>query len=89
MPQNSYQVGDMVVLSTQDWGDHSAVVCAPVGPDREGQVLFLLDGCIQGVSVSPTDLAPADKAAGGFAQLAASLIKLGSHVIEKRIIKLV
>jgi hypothetical protein len=89
MAQKSYQVGDMVVLSTSEWQGQSAVVCAPAKPGKDGHVLVLSDGFIQGVSVSVEDITLADEDALGFAQLASNLIKLGSHVIEKRIIRLI
>lgn len=89
MLQDTYKVGDMVVLSTDDWQGQSAVVCAPVKPGKDGHALVLSEGYIRGVSVSVEDITLADEGARGFAQLASNLIKLGSHVIEKRIINLV
>ena len=89
MSKNSYQVGDMVILATDEWQGQSAVVCAPAKPGQDGHVLLLSDGFIRGVSVSVEDITLADEDARGFAQLASNLIKLGSHVIEKRIIRLV
>jgi hypothetical protein len=49
-------------------------------------VLVHRDGCIFGVQVTLGDVVPADRNHAGFAQLAYSLIKLGSHVIEARLI---
>ena len=89
MSKKSYQVGDMVVLATDEWQGQSAVVCAPTKSGQDGHVLVLSDGYIQGVRVSVEDITLADEDARGFAQLASNLIKLGSHVIEKRIIRLV
>ena len=89
MAKKSYQVGDMVVLSTDERQGQSAVVCAPAKPGKDGHVLLLSEGFIRGVSVSVEDISLAEEDARGFAQLASNLIKLGSHVIEKRIIKLV
>jgi hypothetical protein len=89
MPGKSYQVGDMVLLSKDEWRGESAVVSSPVKPGKAGHVLLLKEGHIRGVSVSVEDISLADEEAQGFAQLASNLIKLGSHVIEKRIIKLV
>lgn len=89
MSQDVYKVGDMVLLSTDEWQGQSAVVCAPAKPGQDGHVLVLSGGFILGVSVSVEDITLADEDARGFAQLASNLIKLGSHVIEKRIIRLV
>ena len=89
MSQNTYKVGDMVVLSMDEWQGQSAVVCAPVKPGQDGHILVLSDGFLRGVSVSVEDITLAEEDARGFAQLASNLIKLGSHVIEKRIIRLV
>ena len=89
MVKKTYQVGDMVVLSTSGWQGQSAVVCAPAKPGKDGHVLLLSDGFIRGVGVSVEDITLADEDALGFAQLASNLIKLGSHVIEKRIIRLI
>lgn len=88
MSGDTYKPGDMVTLTMDDWPGFSAVVCQPVIPGKDGHVLLLSNGLIQGVSVSVEDIAFADEEAHGFAQLASNLIKLGSHVIEKRIIKL-
>ena len=89
MAKKTYQVGDMVVLLTDERQGQSAVVCAPVKLGKNGHVLVLAEGFIRGVSVSVEDISLAEEDARGFAQLASNLIKLGSHVIEKRIIKLV
>lgn len=89
MSADTYEIGDMVVLTREGWLGYSAVVSAPVKPGKDGHVLLLSEGHLEGVSVAVEEITPADDAALGFAQLASTLIKLGSHVIEKRIIKLV
>jgi len=89
MSGDTYKLGDMVILKTDAWRGYSAVVCQPVNPGADGHVLLLSEGFIQGVNVSVEDIAFANEDAQGFAQLASNLIKLGSHVIEKRIIRLI
>jgi len=49
-------------------------------------VLTLRDGNLVGVSVSINDVSVAGESSAGFAQLAHGLIKLGSYVIEQRLL---
>ena len=55
-------------------------------PRQHGHVLVHKDGCIFGVKASIEDVVLADISSQGFAQLAYNLIKLGSHVIEQKLI---
>jgi hypothetical protein len=86
MSQNEFRVGDMVVLSTEEWQGVSAIVTKPIAKENIGHVLIHVDGNIIGVTVSADEIALADETTQGFAQLAYNLIKLGSHVIEKALI---
>lgn len=86
MPRKSFQVGDMVVLSTDNWRGSSAIVSHPIEPGKEGHVLLIKDGYLLGVNVSFDDVTEIDDTSQGFAQIAYKLIKLGSHVIEETLI---
>ena len=89
MAQDSYDVGDLVALTGDNWWGEKAIVSVPVAPGRTGHVLILRDGCILGIDVSHQDLSPLDRTSEGFVQLARKLIDLGSHVIEKKLIDLI
>jgi len=82
---SEYHVGDLVVVH-HDGEDQGAVVSKPVSPDETGQVLLYDGGVITGLEVSHEDLELADKDVGDWAQLAHTLIKLGSHIIEERLL---
>jgi hypothetical protein len=86
MSQNEFLVGDMVVLSTEEWQGISAIVSKPISEGSIGHVLVHVGGNIIGVAVAADEIALADESTKGFTQLAYNLIKLGSHVIEKTLI---
>jgi hypothetical protein len=86
MPQRSLEPGDMVTLLTKDWNGLVGVVSQAITESHPGHVLVYKDGCIFGVKVSIQDIILADSSNQGFAQLAYHLIRLGSHVIEKRLL---
>jgi hypothetical protein len=86
MPQKSIKMGDLVTLLAKDWNGLVGVVSQTVTEEHPGHVLVYKDGCILGVKVSIQDVILADSGDQGFAQLAYQLIKLGSHVIEKRLL---
>ncbi len=86
MSKDEFLVGDMVVLSTEEWQGISAIVSKPITKGSVGHVLIHVGGNIIGVTVSADEITLADETTKGFAQLAYNLIKLGSHVIEKTLI---
>ena len=86
MPKRSLKIGDLVILTKQQWHGFTGVVSLPITEESTGHVLVYADGHILGVEVSSEDVVLADESSEGFAQLAYALIKLGSHVIEKRLI---
>jgi hypothetical protein len=86
MSQDTYNIGDMVILSVADRRDISAVVSSPIEPGRAGHVLLIKDGCLIGTNASVDDVTLVDESTQGFAQLAYKLIMLGSHVIEKTLL---
>lgn len=86
MSKNVFNLGDMVVLSADEWGGVSGVVSRPITEEEKGHVLIHQDGYILGADVSGDELDLADESSEGFTQLAYVLIKLGSHVIEKTLL---
>ena len=86
MQLKSLEPGDLVTLLAKDWNGSVGVVSQAITEAHPGQVLVHKDGCIFGVEVSMQDVVLADRSNQGFAQLAYHLIKLGSHVIEKRLL---
>jgi hypothetical protein len=86
MSNRNLKIGDLVKLTTEEWNGFVGIVTQPITEDSAGHVLVEKAGYILGIRVSIGDVLPADKSSQGFAQLAYNLIKLGSHVIEKRLI---
>jgi hypothetical protein len=82
----AYQVGDLIVFSSGEQRGISGILSQPITAESAGHALTLQDGWIIGVEASFEDIVPADESYVGFAQLAYNLIKLGSHVIERRLI---
>ena len=87
MAQEKLNVGDLVVLSTGEREGISGIVSRPATEGSKGHALVHLDEYILGLDFSVDDVRIADESSEGFAQLAYSLIKLGSHVIEQRLIQ--
>jgi len=86
MSKRSLEPGDLVTFLTKDYAGEIGIVSQSITRDRPGHVLSLRNGCILGVPASFQDVRPADKSSEGFAQLAYNLIKLGSRVIEAKLI---
>lgn len=86
VPQKSLEKGDLVILHINEWDGFVGVVSQAITEELPGHVLVQKDGCILGIRVSIQDVILADSSNQGFAQLAYQLIKLGSHVIEKRLL---
>ncbi|MGD2156729.1 MAG: hypothetical protein PVG14_03085 [Anaerolineales bacterium] len=84
--EGRYRVGDLIVFSSGERRGVSGIVSQPITGGEPGHVLILQMGHINGVEASFEEVIPADESYEGFAQLAYNLIKLGSHVIEKRLI---
>lgn len=81
-----FRPGDLVLLNDEKWAGAVGVVSQPISDPSGGHVLTLRDGNLVGVSVSVNDVSVAGEGSAGFAQLAYGLIKLGSHVIEQRLL---
>jgi hypothetical protein len=86
MSKNTLNVGDIVLFASKEMVGTTGIVSKPITEEDPGHVLIIRDGYIVGVEVSIEDVTPADESTQGFAQLAYNLIKLGSHVIEKRLL---
>jgi len=86
MSKKEFNLGDIVDLSAEEWQGISGVVSLPITKESKGHVLIHKDGHIFGVNVSGDEVALADESSKGFMQLAHTLIKLGSHVIEKTLL---
>jgi hypothetical protein len=86
MSKREFQLGDTVKLSSEGWEGMTGVVSFPITERRRGHVLVHKDGFVFGVDTSSNDVNFVDERSEGFAQLAYSLIKLGSHVIERALI---
>jgi hypothetical protein len=80
------KVGDLVKLVDQGWPGAVGVVSSPIRVEEHGRVLVHAGGCIIGMNVGIHDVIPAGSDSEGFAQLGYNLIKLGSHIIEKRLL---
>lgn len=77
------KVGDLVVhKSSGVFG----VISSAEDSRGTGQMLTLRHGSLVGMAVDWHDIRPATDADTGAAQLAHELIRLGSHIIEKRLI---
>lgn len=81
-----YEVGDLVKLAGEGAEGSPAVVSRAIGPGQPGHVLVAGVKGVEGVDVTWEQVAEADETDDGFAQLAYRMIKLGSHVIESRLI---
>ena len=84
--QKSLQMGDLVTLMAKDWNGLVGVVSQAITEEHPGHVLVYKDNSIIGIKVSIQEVILANSSDQGFAQLAYHLIKLGSHVIEKRLL---
>jgi hypothetical protein len=86
MSQERFEIGDLVRFTAKDREGLSGIVSQPITNLSEGHVLVCHSGHIFGIPVALDDITIADEKCGGFIQLASSLLRLGSHVIEKKIV---
>jgi len=86
MAERSFEVGDLVKIQRSDWIGCVGIVTKPIDEQVRGHVLLHKDGAILGMDATLQDVALADEKSEGFAQLGYHLIKLGSHVIEQKLI---
>jgi protein involved in polysaccharide export with SLBB domain len=82
-PEDRLEIGDIVRITSAGLDGETGIVCKPITETSSGHVLVYSGGYIQGATVTIGEVLPADKTSEGYAQLAYSLIKLGSLVIER------
>lgn len=85
MSRKNLMTGDLVKLLRSEWAGSVGIVTRPI-TEEIGHVLVHKDGYIIGLNASIEDVEPAGQDCEGFAQLGYHLIKLGSHVIEQKLI---
>jgi len=86
MSSKKFEVGDLVEVISKDWLGTVGIVSQPITEQHPGHVLIHKDGCILGRNITLGEVVLAGENSEGFAQLGYFLIKLGSHVIEKKLI---
>ena len=78
--------GVLVKLTSPGKTGLVGIVTKAISQSTPGYILFLENGILQGMQATIDDVVVSDQSTAGFAQLAYNLIKLGSHVIEKKLI---
>ena len=86
MPGKTLKPGDLIKALIPEWVGLVGIVTKPITEERSGHVLLIKDGVIMGVDAAMDDVESADEGSEGFAQLGYQLIKLGSQVIEKKLL---
>jgi hypothetical protein len=86
MSDEAYNFGTLVDFLREDRPVTTGIVSKPIHEDATGHVLIFQDGAIIGLDASMKDVRPADENSTGYAQLGYHLIKLGSLVIEQKLI---
>jgi hypothetical protein len=86
MARKNLEVGDLVEILSGDHAGSVGIVSMPITEQQPGHVLLHNDGFILGRDVSIGEIQDIDESSEGFAQLGYFLIKLGSHVIEKKLL---
>ncbi len=85
-PEMNLESGELVILRCTGWEGEAGIVTQPISQDSPGHVLVYQDGAVSGVPVTLGEVEPAGESSQGFAQLGYQLIKLGSLVIEQKLI---
>ena len=86
MSTKRLKTGDLVKFLKGEWAGSVGIVTQPITEQKAGHVLVHKDGAILGKDASIEDVDVAGESSEGFAQLGYQLIKLGSHVIEQKLI---
>ena len=84
--KKNLETGDLVKVVAGSASGCVGVVTRPVTEQARGHVHIHKDRYIQGLDISQEDVLEVDRHAEGFAQLAYNLVKLGSHVIEQKLL---
>lgn len=86
MSSRQFEFGTLVKIISDDLSGTVGIVSQPITEQHPGHILFHKDGFIFGRNTTINEVGPVDETSEGFAQLGYFLIKLGSHVIEKKLI---
>ena len=86
MIRNKLEIGDLVEILKGKWAGSVGIVTQPISEQKAGHLLIHKDGSIFGVDASMDEVRFAGEGSEGFAQLGYHLIKLGSLVIEKKLL---
>jgi len=86
LSKRNLEIGDLIKMTSGEASGCVGIVTQPVTEQSPGHVLIHKDGYILGVKVTIDDFELVDINTEGFVQLAYNLIKLGSHVIEKKLL---
>lgn len=86
MSNNNLKTGDLVKIIGGEWAGLVGIVTLSISEQAKGHVLVHKVGSILGMDASIDDVEIANESSEGFAQLGYHLIKLGSHVIEQKLI---
>lgn len=86
MAERTFEAGDLVKILRANWIGCVGIITRPISDRDRGHVVLHKDGAILGMDASLEDVELADEKSEGFAQLGYHLIKLGSHVIEQKLI---
>jgi len=86
MSEKDFKTGDLISVRRGGWGEVVGIVSQPISETAMGHVLVYKDGTILGMEASITDVESVGESSEGFAQLGYHLIKLGSKVIEQKLI---
>ena len=82
----SYAVGDLVTIPSEEGGKQVAVVSRTIDTTSAGHVLTVSKDSVVGRTVSIADVEAVDQNVEGFTQLAYRLNTLSSKVIEQRLL---
>ena len=86
MSGKNLEIGDLVIILRDECAGSVGIVTRPIAEQNTGHVLVYKDGSIFGLNASIEDVGLVDESSEGFAQLGYHLIKLGSQVIEQKLI---
>jgi len=86
MSRINFEIGALVKILRDEWTGCVGIVTRSITEQSTGHVLVHKDGSIMGMDATIEDVEPVDENNEGFAQLGYHLIKLGSHVIEQKLI---
>lgn len=86
MAEAKFEIGELVEILREEWLGTVGIVTQPVDEHQEGHVLIYMDGSIVGLNAAMGDIKRAAESSTGFAQLGYHLVKLGSLVIEQKLI---